>query len=309
MFLREWSREKIAEPSVTKALTLHQVYVAKVSQTSPPHPQIHLDRSRCTSDFAGADCPDYKFPAISMVVSCCIMLYPVLVVDLHWGVSCASCDPEAWFQWQIFSHLQSLGSKRGPRRGRWMGAGMVGSTWGSQVDALEVSTDFIVFTSGCHSSVALAVVTWPCPAVCIPKMISLLVCSVCFVSFCIHFWPFHLGIDSWPFAMVQTHFAPRKLDGWAWVSILHRMASHLGCWKVLVPHIWFTTAGFVPNSDSDMSMSSWFSTGVHGFPMDLPHICCLNIPSIAQGGDIFQRWSPGESPWGFRPKTRGFRWF
>ena len=39
---------------------------------SPPHPQIHLfdsDRSRCTSDFAGADCPDYKLPAISMVVS------------------------------------------------------------------------------------------------------------------------------------------------------------------------------------------------------------------------------------------------
>ena len=46
-----------------------------------------------------------------------------------------------------------------------------------------------------------------------PKMNSLLVCSVCSVSFCIHFWPFHLGIDSWPFAMVQTNFAPRKLDG------------------------------------------------------------------------------------------------
>ena len=41
---------------------------------------------------------------------------------------------------------------------------------------------------------------------------GLLVCSVCSVSFCIHFWPFHLGIDSWPFAMVQTHFVPRKLD-------------------------------------------------------------------------------------------------
>lgn len=40
---------------------------------------------------------------------------------------------------------------------------------------------------------------------------GLLVCSVCSVSFCIHFWPFHLGIDSWPFAMVQTHFVPRKL--------------------------------------------------------------------------------------------------
>ena len=206
-FQREWSREKIAEPRVTKALTLHQLYVAKVSQTSPPHPQIHLfdsDRSRWTSDCAGADCPHNKLPAISMVVSCCIMLYPVLVVDLH----CKKCQLCVMWPWKMVSVTDLFaptifGLKPGAEHGE--GDGLVGSTWG----VLKLGTSLFCCIGRGH-------LTLPCSLH--PKMNSLLVCSFCSVSFCIDFWPFHLGIDSCPFAMVQTHFVPWKLDGWAYYT-------------------------------------------------------------------------------------------
>ena len=174
--------------------------------------------------------------------------------------------------------------------GHGEGDGLVGSTWG--------------FSSwGCHS-VALAVVTWPCPAVCSlhPKMISLLVCSVCSVSLCIHFWPFHLGIDSWPFAMVQTNFAPRKLDGWAYYT------GWPAIWvaeRYLYPIYGLQQLDLYPIPIVTCPCHHGFPRLFMGFPWIFPCICCWNIPSIAQGGDIFQRWSPGESPCGFRQKPWG----
>ena len=136
-----------------------------------------------------------------------------------------------------------------------------------------------------------------------PKMNSLSVCSVCSVSFCIHFWPFHLGIDSWPFAMVQTHFVPRKLG-----EHITQDGPPFGLLKGTCTHIWFTTAGFVPNSDSDMSMSSWFSTAFHGFPMDFPcffHAFAAGISFNCPRWRHFSEMISRRESMGISPKTRG----